>query len=309
MYLENYFYVRDITGIITSIVDSAGNLHVSYKYDAYGKVQVDSSESDELQDETNKMLYKGYYYDFETGYYYLNSRYYFPEYCRFISVDSVDYLDPEHISGLNLFAYCVNNPVMYSDVTGHFAVLAIFATLLIGALVGGVVGGITAEIIGQDFWSGFAGGAISGVISTIGMALAVVTGGIGGLAIAGLFGFVAGFGGSVVQQGMEFGWRNIDMDNAVYSGILSAAINMITFGAMNFSLRDSLEMFGNFFDKSLSFGMRFVNALSISGPSVLATGIFSIPATIFQSIGETTKYFIEKYQSEKKRNYGIKPAF
>ena len=55
----------------------------------------------------------------ETGLYYLNSRYYDPEVGRFISPDSLDYLAPESIDGLNLYAYCLNNPVMYTDSKEH----------------------------------------------------------------------------------------------------------------------------------------------------------------------------------------------
>ena len=75
------------------------------------------------------MLFRSYY-DSETGLYYLQTRYYDPEIGRFISPDSTKYLDPESINGLNLYAYCLNNPVMYEDPTGHSLTLAtIIATL------------------------------------------------------------------------------------------------------------------------------------------------------------------------------------
>ena len=67
----------------------------------------------------NTFIYKGYNYDVETGLYYCNSRYYSPELRRFISPDSIDYLDPESINGLNLYAYCGNDPVNRFDPTGH----------------------------------------------------------------------------------------------------------------------------------------------------------------------------------------------
>ena len=67
----------------------------------------------------NPIRYRSYYYDVETGWYYLQSRYYDPETCRFISQDDISYLDPETIGGTNLYAYCNNNPVMYCDPTGH----------------------------------------------------------------------------------------------------------------------------------------------------------------------------------------------
>ena len=64
-------------------------------------------------------MYKGYYKDEETNFYYLNSRYYNPEICRFIQPDDVDYLDPGTINGLNLYCYSYNDPIMYYDPSGH----------------------------------------------------------------------------------------------------------------------------------------------------------------------------------------------
>ena len=64
-------------------------------------------------------MYKGYIYDVETQLYWVSSRYYSPELCRWISPDSIEYLDPESINGLNLYAYCGNDPVNRFDPTGH----------------------------------------------------------------------------------------------------------------------------------------------------------------------------------------------
>ncbi|MBR2634576.1 MAG: RHS repeat-associated core domain-containing protein [Clostridia bacterium] len=59
------------------------------------------------------MRYRGYYYDAETGFYYLQSRYYDPVTCRFISADSAWILTatPMGLTDKNLYAYCLNNPV------------------------------------------------------------------------------------------------------------------------------------------------------------------------------------------------------
>ena len=68
----------------------------------------------------NPFRYRSYYYDKETGWYYLNSRYYNPLLCRFITMDSVEYLGASgSILSLNLYAYCENNPIMYVDPTGY----------------------------------------------------------------------------------------------------------------------------------------------------------------------------------------------
>ena len=63
----------------------------------------------------NPIRYRGYYYGQDTGLYYLNARYYSPELRRFISPDDTAYLDPENANGLNLYAYCYNDPVNYAD--------------------------------------------------------------------------------------------------------------------------------------------------------------------------------------------------
>ena len=81
----------------------------------------------------------GYYEDtrnrlVETQLFYCNSRYYSPELCRWISPDSIKYLDPESINGLNLYAYCNNDPVIKYDPTGHIAIS--ISAIIIGAVIG-----------------------------------------------------------------------------------------------------------------------------------------------------------------------------
>ena len=56
------------------------------------------------------MRYKGYYFDEKTGFYYCKSRYYVPEWCRWLNADLPEFLQPESINTLNLFAYCGNGP-------------------------------------------------------------------------------------------------------------------------------------------------------------------------------------------------------
>ena len=72
--------------------------------------------------DVNPIRYRGYYYDSETGFYYLNTRYYDPEIRRFVNADNYELL-PE-LAGVygqvNLYNYCNNNPVMYTDPTGEF---------------------------------------------------------------------------------------------------------------------------------------------------------------------------------------------
>ena len=91
----------------------------------------------------NSIRYRGYYFDKETGLYYCNSRYYSPELCRWISADSIDYLDPESINGLNLYAYCLNNSIMYVNPTDQNTLL------IIGLLAGSFTLGFGASVVGQ----------------------------------------------------------------------------------------------------------------------------------------------------------------
>ena len=70
----------------------------------------------------NPFRYRGYYYDTETGFYYLNSRYYDPEICRFINADHVNYLGANgDLNSFNLYAYCGNNPVIYIDLCIYYS--------------------------------------------------------------------------------------------------------------------------------------------------------------------------------------------
>ena len=103
----------------------------------------------------------------ETSLFWLSSRYYSPELCRFISPDDVEYLDPESVNGLNLYCYCKNNPIMYKDNSGHYPEWATFSNLfegtstalqlmLNGAYIGGyfsVVNAVRPNNIGIGIWN------------------------------------------------------------------------------------------------------------------------------------------------------------
>ncbi len=95
-----------------------GNVVVSYEYDAWGKVYSVTGSMAGTLATINPIRYRSYYYDTETGFYYLNSRYYDPETSRFINADG--YVSTgQGISGTNMFAYCENNPVSRSDPNGN----------------------------------------------------------------------------------------------------------------------------------------------------------------------------------------------
>ena len=121
-----YYYRTNAQGDVKQIVDSNYNVVAYYAYDAWGKLLADLDGNDNpITDSShfaivNPFRYRGYVYDTETGFYYLQSRYYDPEIGRFINADGEISGVGGDICGYNLFAYCMNDPVNMSDHTGHW---------------------------------------------------------------------------------------------------------------------------------------------------------------------------------------------
>ncbi len=114
-----YYYITNLQGDVLSLIDTNGATVASYQYDPYGKLlSVSGSLADSIG-QINPLRYRGYYFDSETQLYYLQSRYYDPATCRFISADSFVFADQD-ILGNNTFAYCCNNPISRIDETGHW---------------------------------------------------------------------------------------------------------------------------------------------------------------------------------------------
>ena len=196
-YLGNtYYYVKDIFGAINKVCDEEGKEVLEYTYDAYGNIlEIKGSKKNTLG-KVNPIVYKGYYYDFEIELYWLTSRYYSPKLGRFISPDSIEYLDYEIINGLNLYCYCMNNPVMYFDPTGHFTI----TTFLISLAIGTSISWGLSEIFGSQI--------AGGISSTVSCGAAIYTG--IGLLSFGPVGWIAG--GTLILIGagtMAFGVNEI----------------------------------------------------------------------------------------------------
>ena len=113
-----YFYRKDAQSNIVALLDNTGAVVVEYKYDAWDKCEIDASTTNTELANLNPFRYRGYYFDTETGFYFLKTRYYDPEIGRFMTIDDISYLDPGSVNGLNLYAYCNDNPVMYTDPFG-----------------------------------------------------------------------------------------------------------------------------------------------------------------------------------------------
>ena len=119
-----YYYITNLQGDVMYLVDSNGNQVAAYTYDPYGKILSATGTMAEI----NPLRYRGYYYDTETGFYYLQSRYYDPNTCRFINADSYASTG-QGLLGYNMFAYCLNSPCNYIDSNGQEAA----AIILTGA--------------------------------------------------------------------------------------------------------------------------------------------------------------------------------
>ncbi|MBR3864556.1 MAG: RHS repeat-associated core domain-containing protein [Clostridia bacterium] len=138
-----YTYRKNLFGDITEIYDGSTCV-AKYAYDAWGNCTILQNNDDDIAN-VNPFRYRSYFYDNISGLYYLKSRYYDPTIGRFISPDGVEYLEPDNVLGLNLYAYCANNPVMYVDPSGHSWEWSTFGQALgylvtgIGAIVSGVL--------------------------------------------------------------------------------------------------------------------------------------------------------------------------
>ena len=197
-----------------AIYNTEGDLQCKYNYNAWGNHRIGNARNELIYDSAtgviamgyenhiailNPIRYRGYYYDNETGLYYLQSRYYDATLCRFLNRDNVEYLSPNSINGLNLYCYCGNDPNNKYDPSGHSAILI---CMLIGFGVGTLIGGgfeIAKQAYNGGDWNwdmlswdwrqiglSALGGGVAGAISSISFGSGLIgylttfaTGGIG----------------------------------------------------------------------------------------------------------------------------------
>ena len=158
---NTYYYILNLQGDVVQIIDEGGVLQAEYVYSPWGEII--SAEGDLA--EVNPLRYRGYYYDSETGFYYLQSRYYDPENHRFINADTYASTDSGDAISCNMFAYCQNNPVMLGDEDGEFADW--FVRVVVGAAVGVVTGAISALVTGGSAKDVIYSAAIGGITGAI----------------------------------------------------------------------------------------------------------------------------------------------
>ena len=257
----SFLYRKNPQGDIIGIVDSSGNEFVKYNYDAWGNLISYTMHGDGLYSlhynlaEGNSFRYRGYYFDRETGFYYLKSRYYDPKISRFINADSQ--LNGG-ILGYNQYAYCENNPVMRSDSTGQWFGI----DDLIAGFVGGVVGvasqfisDVVASAISGSWqlsnWQTYVGSFGGGVLG--GMAT-LYAGPAVGTAVSSGFSTLIGQSLENVTGAQTRSMTNIlinsvtdSMTGVIMSGLFSAGGLISTSGcnSMNTVLQSSLPNLGN----------------------------------------------------------------
>ena len=164
-----YYYVLNVQGDVVKLIKADGTVVASYTYDPWGKLLTSTGDLANI----NPLRYRGYYYDTETGLYYLQSRYYDPEIGRFINADSYTTTDSTGILSANMYAYCENDPVNRNDPTGEIA------PWIVGALVGGAIRAACTALDGGDAASianSFVIGAVEGATAGFGKAFKVAIG-------------------------------------------------------------------------------------------------------------------------------------
>ena len=129
-----YWFEKNLQGDIVAVYSDSGVKLRTYTYDAWGNVTetVLSQSGTNYYARYNPFRYRGYYYDTETGLYYLQSRYYNPEWGRFLNADSCLY---SSMLGFNMFVYCDNNPVNYIDPYGDDATAVLEWWMAIGGAI------------------------------------------------------------------------------------------------------------------------------------------------------------------------------
>ena len=228
---------------IIGIYNTSGTKVGGYAYDAWGNCTITLNTNGIAA--KNPIRYRGYYYDNEFGLYYLNARYYSPEWRRFISPDDTAYLDGETPNGLNLYAYCNNDPVNYSDPSGCFPVLAcvlgLTAFVGMGLTIGGVASdnnlmtaiGLTMVAIPALISGGMAAFATTGALATgIGIGTMVAGAGTGLFASAE---YQEAFSGNnwMLDAGMSEEW---------YTGLMIATAGLATLGTFASSFAYSFNI-------------------------------------------------------------------
>lgn len=294
---SKYFYKRDLIGEIIDIIDCDGTAVVTYEYDPYGKLMSTTGTLASTLGKINSVLYKAYIYDHESGLYYCISRFYSTELCRWISTDSIKYLDSRQIDGLNLYCYCMNNPVNYSDGSGHFPILC---TLLflggLGALTSIASQAVTDIMYGNEFdVNNYLIAAGAGFLGGLCYAIPVVGGIVAGAVTSGLT-----TAGQMIYSGEDYSVAdyviNIGMSAAIggaTSFLFGKATSKLSYFAdTDFFLSNLVKFAGNYGGITLQNSVvnQLMGQLIVRG--VVTGTISNMFSSIFQDIpSKTSDYY------------------
>ena len=183
-----YYYLYNMQGDVIGIVASDMTPVVTYEYNSWGKLLNTNGKEADTVGKLNPFRYRGYIYEEESGLYYIASRYYDPETCRFINADDIELLTttPTSLTDKNLYAYCDNNPVVRVDADGEIW------TVVAGVGINLVTSYVAAKVTGQEYgWKDAAAAVVTGVISglsSVGIAANSVANGI----VAGFLSYSSG---------------------------------------------------------------------------------------------------------------------
>lgn len=170
------YYEKNLQGDVIGLLDSRGAEIATYMYDAWGNITASNCvEGNEISYELNHITYRGYYRDNETGFYYLQSRYYDAEIGRFINADDVKCLgNSGTVWGYNLYTYCEANPVNSVDPQGTVAItLSFFGIIFVVATVVYACAVITSPKYRKS-WGQLCNSAVKGIVKSLrGVGLAV----------------------------------------------------------------------------------------------------------------------------------------
>lgn len=300
---EKYLYIRDQLQNIIGITDINGKIVVKYNYDAWGALKNIEDTSSSGIGKLNPFRFKGYYYDNESSMYYCKTRYYVTQWGRWLSPDSIEYLNPESINKLNLYTYANNNPVIYYDPDGHMALLC--ALLILGAI--GMVANVGSQALtdlayrNEFKWENYLVAAGAGFLG--GMCYAIP--GVGSIVSAAVTSGLTTAGQMIVSGEYYDGWDYLIMagGSAILSGLTAWEFGKISNNLSFF--KDSNFILDNFSKFATNYG-----GITLKSTVILqAAGQIAIRETIAGFVGAPLSgipgYFDRVYRLNKQ---GLSPV-
>lgn len=276
---------------------------VKYSYDAWGALKNIEDTSSSGIGKLNPFRFKGYYYDNESSMYYCKTRYYVPQWGRWLSADSIEYLNPESINKLNLYTYANNNPVIYYDPDGHMALLC--ALLILGAI--GMVANVGSQALtdlayrNEFKWENYLVAAGAGFLG--GMCYAIP--GVGSIVSAAVTSGLTTAGQMIVSGEYYDGWDYLIMagGSAILSGLTAWEFGKISNNLSFF--KDSNFILDNFSKFATNYG-----GITLKSTVILqAAGQIAIRETIAGFVGAPLSgipgYFDRVYRLNKQ---GLSPV-